>query len=169
MGSVVLTHSLQPFSVQPYSAASSPDRTFHTGISSLTNPSTSSIPPPTSVVTSPGKILPVTTDFNLAAEMSSVDSNALEPSYPTPAQLYRDTPQRISHSYTVEASFIPVVFVMIRRGWLSEDTWEGTAEASMELRQVHPDIDALITNVPRLRSIDFNPLRASRYDFASQT
>ena len=89
-------------------------------------------------------------------------------SFPTAAQLYRETPQRITHNYKSEANFASVLFVMIRRDWFDESAWYGASDAANDISTIHPDFAALITHVPRLRRIDFSVLRHPRTNYATQ-
>jgi len=88
---------------------------------------------------------------------------------PSAAELYRVIPQRISHTYKAEANFHSVIFVMLRRGWLDDTRWVGASAAKLVLRHLHPDVEALVDNVPRLLRVPFMSLRSPRLGFDQQT
>lgn len=83
--------------------------------------------------------------------------------------MYREIPQRITHTYKAEANFAAVLFVMLRRDWFHELAWVGAAESAINVSKVHPDFAALILNVPRLLTLDFTSLRLQRVGYESQT
>ena len=57
---------------------------------------------------------------------------------------------------------------MLRRGWFTNLAWSGAHQAATLLSALHPDFEALITNVPRLLTVDFSSLRQPRVHFDSQ-
>ncbi len=105
---------------------------------------------PTHKISTPSPLLRYTVHPPAAPQKGKIASEPLlfSPVYPTAADLYREIPQRITHTYKSEANFASVLFVLLRRGWFSERAWHGATTAAGILSSLHPDYDALITNVP---------------------
>ena len=107
--------------------------------------------------------LPAAVPHSRAGKTSFAVSRA-PPVYPRPCELYKRRPQVLAVSYRAEAVFSYAVFFLIRDEWLL-----GDGEALAALASLHPDFDAMITSVPRLRRLDFSSLRLPLPDYNQHT
>lgn len=90
-----------------------------------------------------------------------VESSPVIPRQPTRAELYRQRPQSLLRTYTSEGTFHNAAFILVKNDYL----------APAELRavsQVSKAHHRLVTSVPKLKRVDFTPLREPRLDYASQ-
>ena len=88
---------------------------------------------------------------------------------PTLAQLYRLCPPTNKAAYKGEAHFGSVLFVLLKRAWLTEGAFEGASLARDVIGDLNPDWKALVVHVPRLTATDFSDLRLPRLGYADQT
>ena len=68
---------------------------------------------------------------------------------PTPLELYKKTPQSKDLAYKSEATFCTVLFVLVKKGWLTRD--DTTMIDTLDiLCNVNPEYEAIIEYVPKL-------------------
>ena len=84
---------------------------------------------------------------------------------PEPFRLYRTRPQSLDLSYRAEATFEYALFFVVKFGWL---TLECHRDECLALSSLHPDLEAMISQVPRLMSVDFSSLLQPDLVYASR-
>lgn len=90
------------------------------------------------------------------------------PSYPTPAQLYKAYPQEKELAYKAEATFHNVLFFLVKGGWLEDEPQSNQSAELTALRDMDPDFEPIIDQLPLLMELDFSGLKEPRLDYAEQ-
>ena len=83
-------------------------------------------------------------------------------SAPTAIELYRRMPQVPEATYKAEGTFFMALYFIVRYGFL-------LVKDLMRLIPLHPEFEAIITQVPKLLKVDFSSLFRPRTDYAEQT